>query len=177
NVDPPTDPKDYLHRGGRTARAGESGSVVTLVTPDQRRDMNRLMNAAGITPRIAQVRSGEEELSRITGAQAPSGVPVVIAAPPVERPRSASSSQRRRGRRGRAGQGRAGGDRSRRGRPAGVGPVRGSCESRKGVDSAARRLHSRARAPGCPCPPGPPPPARPTLPQEAQDDADSGAAP
>ncbi|MDI5909583.1 DEAD/DEAH box helicase, partial [Streptomyces sp. 12257] len=39
NVDPPTDHKDYLHRGGRTARAGESGSVVTLVTPNQRRDM------------------------------------------------------------------------------------------------------------------------------------------
>ena len=50
NVDPPTDHKDYLHRGGRTARAGESGSVVTLVTPNQRRDMTRLMAAAGITP-------------------------------------------------------------------------------------------------------------------------------
>src|SRR5690606_16094323 len=137
NVDPPTDPKDYLHRGGRTARAGESGSVVTLVTPDQRRDMNRLMNAAGITPRIAQVRSGEEELSRITGAQAPSGVPVVIAAPPVERPRSASSSQRRRGRRGRAGQGRTGQGRTGQGRPAGEGARRGSSPSRKGFDSAA----------------------------------------
>ena len=34
NVDPPTDHKDYLHRGGRTARAGESGSVVTLVLPE-----------------------------------------------------------------------------------------------------------------------------------------------
>ena len=43
NVDPPTDHKDYLHRGGRTARAGESGSVVTLVLPAQRRDMTRLM--------------------------------------------------------------------------------------------------------------------------------------
>ncbi|NEC31518.1 DEAD/DEAH box helicase [Streptomyces sp. SID8111] len=137
NVDPPTDPKDYLHRGGRTARAGESGSVVTLVTPDQRRDMNRLMNAAGITPRIAQVRSGEEELSRITGAQAPSGVPVVIAAPPVERPRSTSSSQRRRGRRGRAGQGRTGQGRTGQGRPVGEGGRRGSSPSRKGFDSAA----------------------------------------
>ncbi|MBT2383325.1 DEAD/DEAH box helicase [Streptomyces sp. ISL-11] len=83
NVDPPSDHKDYLHRGGRTARAGESGSVVTLVLPNQRRDMTRLMADAGITPRIAQVRSGEAELSRITGAQAPSGVPVTIAAPPA----------------------------------------------------------------------------------------------
>ncbi|MFJ2744323.1 DEAD/DEAH box helicase [Streptomyces sp. NPDC087440] len=76
NVDPPTDPKDYLHRGGRTARAGESGRVVTLVTPGQRRDFTRLMREAGIRPETAQVRSGDAELTRITGAQAPSGVPV-----------------------------------------------------------------------------------------------------
>ena len=36
HVDPPADPKDYLHRAGRTARAGESGAVVTIVTPHQR---------------------------------------------------------------------------------------------------------------------------------------------
>ncbi|MFI6335965.1 DEAD/DEAH box helicase [Streptomyces sp. NPDC050535] len=107
NVDPPTDPKDYLHRGGRTARAGESGSVVTLVTPNQRREMSRLMVAAGITPQTTQVRSGEAELNRITGSQTPSGVPVVIRAPVVERPRrggSGSSPSSSRGRRGRTGQ-------------------------------------------------------------------------
>ena len=87
NVDPPTDHKDYLHRGGRTARAGESGSVVTLVMPNQRRDMTRLMADAGITPQTTQVRSGEAELSRITGAQAPSGIPVTITAPVAERPK------------------------------------------------------------------------------------------
>ncbi|CAM5570505.1 DEAD/DEAH box helicase [Streptomyces avidinii] len=97
NVDPPTDHKDYLHRGGRTARAGESGSVVTLVTPNQRRDMARLMAAAGITPQTTQVRSGEEALSRITGAQAPSGIPVVITAPVAERrERTGSASRNRR---------------------------------------------------------------------------------
>ncbi|MDO0913256.1 DEAD/DEAH box helicase [Streptomyces sp. DT2A-34] len=120
NVDPPTDHKDYLHRGGRTARAGESGSVVTLVTRDQRREVSRLMASAGITPQIAQVRSGEAELSRITGAQAPSGVPVVITAPAVERPRGASSSspsRGRRGRRGQAGQGRPVGEAARRRAP------------------------------------------------------------
>jgi superfamily II DNA/RNA helicase len=99
NVDPPSDHKDYLHRGGRTARAGESGTVVTLVTPNQRRDMSRLMATAGITPRIAQVRSGEAELTRITGAQAPSGVPVTITSPAAERPqRSAASTRGRRSR-------------------------------------------------------------------------------
>ncbi|WP_326667012.1 DEAD/DEAH box helicase [Streptomyces canus] len=98
NVDPPTDHKDYLHRGGRTARAGESGSVVTLVTPNQRRDMTRLMAAAGIVPLTTQVRVGDEALHRITGAQAPSGIPVVITAPVVERPkkRGATSRGRRR---------------------------------------------------------------------------------
>ena len=113
NVDPPSDHKDYLHRGGRTARAGESGSVVTLVTPGQRRGMSRLMSSAGITPQVAQVRSGEAELSRITGAQAPSGVPVVIPTPRAERPRGASAGSR--GRRGRrpAGQGRPAGEAAR----------------------------------------------------------------
>ncbi|GAA2822684.1 DEAD/DEAH box helicase [Nonomuraea rubra] len=81
NVDPPNDHKDYLHRGGRTARAGESGSVVTLVLPNQRRDMTRLMADAGIVPQTSEVRSGEAELRRITGAQAPSGIPVTITAP------------------------------------------------------------------------------------------------
>ncbi|MEU6102436.1 DEAD/DEAH box helicase [Streptomyces flaveolus] len=138
NVDPPTDHKDYLHRGGRTARAGESGSVVTLVTPGQRRDISRLMASAGITPQITPVRSGEAELTRITGAQAPSGVPVVIAAPVVERPRRAasggSSSRGRRGRGGAAGrtaqgggtgQGRSGQARSAQGRSVQGGSAQG----------------------------------------------------
>ncbi|MFD4717479.1 DEAD/DEAH box helicase [Streptomyces sp. NPDC058423] len=98
NVDPPTDPKDYLHRGGRTARAGRSGSVVTLVTPNQRGGMLRLMSHAGISPRITEVRSGEAELHRITGAQAPSGTPVVISAPASERPERDTASRGRRNR-------------------------------------------------------------------------------
>ncbi|MER6218312.1 DEAD/DEAH box helicase [Streptomyces sp. NPDC001674] len=98
NVDPPTDPKDYLHRGGRTARAGESGSVVTLVTPSQRRGAVRLMAAAGIVPQAAQVRSGEEALNRITGSRIPSGVPVRITAPAARGPRAGGGS-RDRGRR------------------------------------------------------------------------------
>ncbi|WP_105968968.1 DEAD/DEAH box helicase [Streptomyces geranii] len=71
NVDPPADAKEYLHRGGRTARAGESGKVVTLVTPNQRRDVNRMMTDAGIRPTVVQVRSGEEKLTAITGAKRP----------------------------------------------------------------------------------------------------------
>ncbi|TSB15175.1 DEAD/DEAH box helicase [Streptomyces benahoarensis] len=104
NVDPPTDHKDYLHRGGRTARAGRSGSVVTLVLPNQRRAMDRMMEHADITPSSTRVRAGEAELTRITGAQAPSGIPVTIAAPVAEPVRRSGSSTR--GRRSRSAQAR-----------------------------------------------------------------------
>ncbi|MER6421722.1 DEAD/DEAH box helicase [Streptomyces sp. NPDC001137] len=104
NVDPPGDHKDYLHRGGRTARAGESGTVVTLVLPHQRREVSRLMADAGITPRTTRVRSGEAELSRITGAQAPSGVPVVLTPPPAPESRPARTGSAPRARRGRPAQ-------------------------------------------------------------------------
>ncbi|MFJ3085695.1 DEAD/DEAH box helicase [Streptomyces sp. NPDC086838] len=102
NVDPPTDHKDYLHRGGRTARAGESGSVVTLVLPDEKRDMTRLMQDAGIAPRTTRIKSSDEELTRITGAREPSGVAVVIEVPqptqPKARPAGTRSGSRGRGR-------------------------------------------------------------------------------
>ncbi|MFI0734155.1 DEAD/DEAH box helicase [Streptomyces sp. NPDC021225] len=90
NVDPPTDPKDYVHRAGRTARAGESGSVVTLVLAGQRREMSRLMAEAGIEPTITKVRSGEAELSRITGAKAPSGTPL-DGGPAAPRPKNTNA--------------------------------------------------------------------------------------
>jgi superfamily II DNA/RNA helicase len=88
NVDPPTDHKDYLHRGGRTARAGESGTVVTLVLPNQRRDMDRMMATAAITARTTRVRPADAELAQITGARTPSGVAVTVSAPEPERPRN-----------------------------------------------------------------------------------------
>jgi len=95
NADPPAEAKDYLHRGGRTARAGESGTVVTLVLPEQRRDVARLMSTAGINPKTARVRPGDSELSRLTGAREPSGVPVTIAAPAAAHPAPATRPRRR----------------------------------------------------------------------------------
>jgi superfamily II DNA/RNA helicase len=77
HVDPPKDPKDYLHRAGRTARAGESGAVVTLVLPKQRRTTQAMMAKAGVHPGEVRVRLGDEKLAEITGAREPSGVPVV----------------------------------------------------------------------------------------------------
>ncbi|MFI9613304.1 DEAD/DEAH box helicase [Streptomyces sp. NPDC052023] len=94
NVDPPADHKDYLHRGGRTARAGGSGSVVTLVLPTQKRDVARLMSDAGIRPRTAG--ASDAELATITGAREPSGVAVTIEVPQPAAP-TASRPDRRNG--------------------------------------------------------------------------------
>ena len=69
NVDPPADGKDYLHRGGRTGRAGQHGSVVTLVLPHQRREVSRLMVAAGLRPACVTVGPGHPDLVRVTGAR------------------------------------------------------------------------------------------------------------
>ncbi|HJE58883.1 MAG TPA: DEAD/DEAH box helicase [Nocardiopsis listeri] len=107
NVDPPTDHKDYLHRGGRTARAGESGNVVTLVLPSQRRGMARMMYQARVEAQIAQVHAEDPELARITGAREPSGEPVTL-------PRSREDSPRRGPRGGGYGGGGYSGGRNRR---------------------------------------------------------------
>nr|WP_229914700.1 DEAD/DEAH box helicase [Streptomyces chartreusis] len=87
NVDPATDPKDYLHRAGRTARAGRSGTVVTLAMSGQRRETSQVMTDAGVAPKVTKVRSGEAELTRITGAKAPSGVPL-DGGPTAQRPKN-----------------------------------------------------------------------------------------
>ncbi|MEV5736168.1 DEAD/DEAH box helicase [Streptomyces sp. NPDC052292] len=90
NVDPPTDPKDYVHRAGRTARAGASGSVVTLVPAGLRRETGRMLAEAGVEATVTKVRSGEAELSRITGAKAPSGVPL-DGGPAAPRPKNTNA--------------------------------------------------------------------------------------
>ncbi|MFG2646362.1 DEAD/DEAH box helicase [Streptomyces sp. NPDC048436] len=138
NVDPPTDHKDYLHRGGRTARAGESGSVVTLVLPDEKREMTRLMSDAEISPRTARVKSTDEELSRITGAREPSGVPVVIDVPQQQQ----ASPQR--GRRRPAGQGGGG---QRRSRPQGS-TTQGQASQGQGQGQGQSRTRSQSQGQG-----------------------------
>ncbi|GED85516.1 DEAD/DEAH box helicase [Streptomyces sp. 6-11-2] len=134
NVDPPTDHKDYLHRGGRTARAGGSGSVVTLVLPDQRRDVTRLMSDAGIRPRTASVKSNDEELATLTGAREPSGVAVTIEVPQPTPP-TASRPARKTG----TEPGRRSGRRRRN--SGGTGPVTGAA-----TDPGARNRRAPAGA-------------------------------
>jgi superfamily II DNA/RNA helicase len=106
HVDPPADPKDYLHRAGRTARAGEAGTVVTLVTHSQRRAVIGLTARAGVRPNSTSVRPGDAELNRITGARTPSGEPVVDEPRRPSRPRTGGAG-------GGAGRGRQAGDRDR----------------------------------------------------------------
>jgi superfamily II DNA/RNA helicase len=102
HVDAPTDHKDYLHRAGRTARAGEAGTVVTLATTRQQKSIGGLTQRAGVTPKFVGVTPLSTELMKITGAQEPSGIPYIV--PIVEksvrsggkRPRPNSSQRRRR---------------------------------------------------------------------------------
>ncbi len=71
-VDPPADHKDYLHRAGRTARAGEAGAVVTLVLPHQRKEVIRMAEAAGIEARPVKTGLDAPVLEEL-GATEPSG--------------------------------------------------------------------------------------------------------
>ncbi|CAN2214089.1 SrmB Superfamily II DNA and RNA helicases [Candidatus Nanopelagicaceae bacterium] len=87
HVDPAQDHKDYLHRSGRTARAGESGTVVSLATTRQQKSVKGLTTRAGVNPSTVYVKPSSEELMRVTGAQQPSGIPYVV--PIVEAPKRA----------------------------------------------------------------------------------------
>ncbi|MFJ4321527.1 DEAD/DEAH box helicase [Streptomyces tricolor] len=72
NVDPAGDHKDYLHRAGRTARAGRTGTVVSLSLPHQRRQIFRLMEDAGVDAARHIIQGGaafDPEVAEITGAR------------------------------------------------------------------------------------------------------------
>ncbi len=104
HVDPPAEHKAYLHRSGRTARAGAGGVVVTVVTPSQEGEVRALVRQAGIRPTAARIGPGDPRTLALTGPAAP---PRFLAAPPtvpqVTRParpsRPSSSPSRSRGRR------------------------------------------------------------------------------
>jgi superfamily II DNA/RNA helicase len=80
-IDPAADHKDYLHRAGRTARAGNTGTVVTLASPQDERSITKLVQRAGVQVRATRVSPGSRELTDITGAAAVSGEPWVPPAP------------------------------------------------------------------------------------------------
>jgi superfamily II DNA/RNA helicase len=106
HVDPPADPKDYLHRSGRTARAGESGTVVVLATPAEERDVRTMLTQAGVRPEQRDAVAGDAAIASITGARKPTGAPLTVHAPskpqtavkvgPSGRARRPSGDRRRR---------------------------------------------------------------------------------
>jgi superfamily II DNA/RNA helicase len=75
HFDPPNDAKDYLHRSGRTARAGATGTVVSFVLPEQQRDVRRLHTDARVAPATVPVHPGHGAVRAI----AESGTPVRLA--------------------------------------------------------------------------------------------------
>ena len=75
HVDPPGDPKDYLHRSGRTARAGDEGKVVTLIGPRQQRTVLGMMDRIDVNPQVSRISLNSPQLTEITDAREPSGTP------------------------------------------------------------------------------------------------------
>ncbi len=101
-ADPPADHKDYLHRSGRTARAGDKGTVVTLALPHQKRGMERLARDAGVDVVATRAVPGDALLTS-TGACTPSGVPI-----PASQSRRLLEGEQRGNRRNFSGGGRGG---------------------------------------------------------------------
>lgn len=102
HVDPPAEHKAYLHRSGRTARAGNDGEVITLVLPEQRRDFTGLARAAKITAQPTAVRAGDQRVADLVGTpaaavdpgQAPSAAARQGEPQPARRPRPSSGTAR-----------------------------------------------------------------------------------
>jgi len=67
HVDPPTEHKAYLHRSGRTARAGSDGTVVTLTLPEQQADVKKLMKAAGVDVSFERVTASSPIVAELVG--------------------------------------------------------------------------------------------------------------
>jgi superfamily II DNA/RNA helicase len=96
HVDPPNEHKAYLHRSGRTARAGGSGDVVTVVLPEQRRETTALMRRAGINVAPQRVAADSPAVHALVGESAPhrAFVPKAASSHPAQPPRSGAGGQR-----------------------------------------------------------------------------------
>jgi superfamily II DNA/RNA helicase len=93
HVDPPVEHKAYLHRSGRTARAGNAGDVVTVVLPEQRKELQVLMRKAGIQVRPQEVAAYSAPVTALVGEVAPYQAPARQADPS---PNAAAAPRRRR---------------------------------------------------------------------------------
>jgi superfamily II DNA/RNA helicase len=97
HFDPPNDHKDYLHRSGRTARAGADGMVVALVEDNQVREVERLHHSAGITPARHRVGAGHEVVRKIATSGTPVPPPPATPEPSASQSRSSYPSRARDG--------------------------------------------------------------------------------
>ncbi len=93
HADPPMEHKAYLHRSGRTARAGAAGKVITITTDDQARDVRDMTRKAGVKPTTTQVRPGHAMLAILAPGERLLTVPATSA---TAQPRAASGRRRRR---------------------------------------------------------------------------------
>lgn len=100
HVDPPAEHKAYLHRSGRTARAGAAGSVVTIATRSQLSEVNTLARQAGIKPKMTTVRANAPEITALRGERAAYVTPVALA-DTSDRPQARNGSRPRTGASGR----------------------------------------------------------------------------
>lgn len=109
HVDPPAEHKAYLHRSGRTARAGAGGDVVTIVLPEQTADMRLLARKAKITAKPVSVRPGDATVQRLVGEAAPavSAAEAAAAVPRAPQPQQRSGGGGRGRGRGRSGRSRS----------------------------------------------------------------------
>jgi len=98
HIDPPAEHKSYLHRSGRTARAGSAGDVVTVVLPEQRQDTQALLRKAGIKVVPQQVTAVSEAVQALVGEIAPYQPPAPAQAPSRshQQHRTNTGGQRRR---------------------------------------------------------------------------------
>ncbi len=97
HVDPPAEHKAYLHRAGRTARAGSSGTVVTLVMDEQAKEVAQLLRKAGVEAPEVKVAPMSETLVTITGARTPEGAPLPPPGQPQQGRTGTGSGSRRAG--------------------------------------------------------------------------------
>src|SRR3954447_18718884 len=94
HADPPVEHKAYLHRSGRTARGGASGTVVTIVLDHQARDVRAMTRKAGITPHVTRADLAHPVLRTIAPGERTLGAPVVAAEPAAQRRPGANRSNR-----------------------------------------------------------------------------------
>ncbi len=139
HCDPPAEHKAYLHRSGRTARAGRAGDVVTVVLPEQRRDTNALLRKAGINVAPQQVGADSEAVRELVGEIAAYQKPVAVAVA-QQAPARSTQSRRPRG----SGGGNGGGHSSGGQRVGGPRAQRSGKPPRRSVDAPV--THGRRRA-------------------------------